>query len=168
MAEPCPGCGARFPDDPDGPRHRYVVSSSGCWAAFGEVLAREFGHPDRFTLHRLTVDTYMAQHPSGDDRRQRQSVVLHLVAIRHALDGVGPRTLNAATARLAAQHREWPALAAPAGYSMTVADLLEATSADEHLERVRAWAAATWDAWRAHHAPIRAWAREALADGPDA
>ncbi len=168
MIEPCPGCGARLPDDPHGPRHPYLTSSSGCWSSFGELLAREFGHPNSFALHRLTVDTYAAQHPGADDRRQRQSVVLHLVAIRHALDSVDPRTLNAATARLASERREWPRPEAPSGYRMTVVDVLPARSADEHLALVRRWAEATWEAWGAHHAIVEAWAAEALAAVRDA
>ncbi len=163
MPDRCPGCGAELPDDPRGPRHPYMTSSSGCWTAFGEVLAREFGSPDWFALHRLTVDTYAAQHPGGDDPRQRQSVALHLIALRHALDGVDARSLNAVTQRLAAEHREWPELSPPDGYPTTVADVLAARSADEHLALVHRWAQATWDAWGPHHARVEAWAREALA-----
>lgn len=47
MADPvgykaCVGCGGLFPEM-DGPTHRYMESSPGCWAAYGEVLARERG-----------------------------------------------------------------------------------------------------------------------------
>lgn len=31
----------------EGPTHRYIVSSSACWALYGEVLAREFENRDR-------------------------------------------------------------------------------------------------------------------------
>jgi hypothetical protein len=37
----CVGCGALVPDI-DGPTHRYMAASPGCWALFGEVVAREF------------------------------------------------------------------------------------------------------------------------------
>ncbi len=37
----CFSCGALVPDI-DGPVHRIVDSSAGCWAIFGEVLAREY------------------------------------------------------------------------------------------------------------------------------
>ena len=40
--EPCSGCGARFPRT-EGPVHPYMESSPGCWAAYGELLAREYG-----------------------------------------------------------------------------------------------------------------------------
>ena len=164
--ESCPGCGAPLPDDPSGPRHAYVVTSSGCWEAFGALAAREFGNAAWWGEHRLTVDTYMAQHPAGDQRRQRQSVAVHLVALCHRLEHQleGP-TLLAATARLATERRDWPSLApAPEGYPMTVVDVLEATSASEHLEAVRHWARVTWEAWTPAHELIRGWAVQALRD----
>ena len=38
--ERCLGCGAELPVFA-GPVHRYMESSPGCWAAYGEVLARD-------------------------------------------------------------------------------------------------------------------------------
>lgn len=37
----CIGCGAMFADQ-EGPTHRYMESSPGCWAVYGEVVAREY------------------------------------------------------------------------------------------------------------------------------
>lgn len=58
MVIACIGCGALVPDS-DGPTLRYPdAASPGCWAVFGEILAREygeFGYPD---VHHLTVDAY--------------------------------------------------------------------------------------------------------------
>lgn len=83
----CPGCGALVANV-DGPVHTYVRSSAGCWRVFGEVQADEsarFGYPP---AHRLVVDAYMAQHPGdGRDRRDRQSVYVHLIALCAALEG---------------------------------------------------------------------------------
>lgn len=162
----CPGCGAPLPDDPAGPRHAYVVTSSGCWEAFGALVAREFGDPAWSGEHRLTVDSYMAQHPAGDERRQRQSVAVHLIALCHRLEHnlEGPALL-AATSRLATERREWPSLApAPERYAMTVVDVLEAGDAAEHLEAVRRWARTTWEAWAPVHELVRDWAAQALRD----
>jgi hypothetical protein len=40
MLSPCPGCGALFPDF-EGPTHRYIGASAGCWALFNwSVTAR--------------------------------------------------------------------------------------------------------------------------------
>jgi hypothetical protein len=65
---PCIGCHALFPDV-DGPVHRYMESSPGCWASYGEVLVREYTEPSYFGVHRLTVDAYAVQHP-GVRRRK--------------------------------------------------------------------------------------------------
>src|SRR6266566_2728408 len=132
------GCIAALPDDPNGPHHRYMTSSSGCWQAFGEILAAEFGRQGWAREHRLTVDTYAAQHPGEDDRKQRQSVAIHLVALCHRLEhGLDPRALLAPTQRLTAEKREWPRLTAPGAYALTVADVLKATTVEEHLVVVR-------------------------------
>jgi len=58
----CVGCGGLFPKT-DGPTHRYMESSPGCWAYFGEVLAREYSDLQYLKVHRLTVDAYAIQHP---------------------------------------------------------------------------------------------------------
>ena len=69
----CLSCGGVFPDI-DGPVHRYMKSSPGCWAVYGEVLAREYEDPYFFEVHRLTVDAYAVQHPGSTDRQSIQSV----------------------------------------------------------------------------------------------
>ena len=78
--------------DIDGPVHTYVPSSPGCWKAFGEAQADEaerFSYPP---VHRVVVDAYMAQHPGdGSDRRDRQSVFLHLVGLCATLEHGLPR-----------------------------------------------------------------------------
>lgn len=45
----CPGCGLMTAVQ-DGPTHPYVVSSPGCWAIYGEVLAREYQNPEASPL----------------------------------------------------------------------------------------------------------------------
>lgn len=161
--EVCPGCGERFAPMPDGPTHAYIGASPACWAAYSEVLAREFNDPAYFAPHRFTVDAYAAQHPGEDDRRQRQSVAVHLVGICHWLEhGMSTEEVISATQRILSVPRDWPWMEPPTAYSMTVLDVLAATSAAEHLELVRAWAASVWESWSAHHDAIRAWASEAL------
>src|SRR5436190_1879442 len=46
MPVPCIGCGVLTPDA-DGPTHPYLGASPGCWAVYGEVLAREYGEYPR-------------------------------------------------------------------------------------------------------------------------
>lgn len=163
VAPPCPGCGIRVPAPADGPTHAYIESSPGCWALFNELLAREFGDPSYGRVHRHTVDVYAVQHPGRNDRRQRQSVALHLIGLAHWLEhGLEQDRLNAVTQRLASEDRDWPWLEPPAAHAMTVVDVRRARSGTEHQALVRRWAQATWDAWADHHPQIREWAADAL------
>lgn len=164
ITEPCPGCGARYLPHLVDETHPYIGASSACWATFGEVLAREFGDPSFGQVHRQTVDVYAVQHPGADDRRQRQSVALHLIGLCHWLEhGLELERLNAITQRLAAADRDWPWLDPPTGYAMTVVDLLAARDGSAHVRLVRAWADASWKGWSAHRQIVRRWAQEALA-----
>ncbi|MGI8829087.1 MAG: DUF5946 family protein [Candidatus Limnocylindria bacterium] len=163
LIEPCPGCGATFLPRPDGAIHDYIGASPACWAAFGELLAREFQDPAYGWIHRHTVDVYTVQHPGINDRRQRQSVALHLIGLDQWLElGMDTRMLNPITQRLASERRDWPWLEPPMTYELTVLDVLAATSADEHGHLVREWAESVWQAWSPHHLLIRQWADEAL------
>lgn len=164
ITEPCWGCGARYLPHETDETHPYIGASPACWATFGEVLAREFESPAYGRMHRHSVDVYAVQHPGHDDRRERQSVALHLIAICQWLehDVTDVARLNEITQRLANEDRDWPWLTPPESYPMTVGDLLVARSGDEHASLVRRWAETTWEAWSAHHATVGAWAREAV------
>lgn len=65
----CIGCGALVPQV-DGPTHRYMGSSPGCWHVYGEVLSREYSDRSFGALHRLTVDSYAVQHPGAHPRKR--------------------------------------------------------------------------------------------------
>ena len=164
VTEACPGCGARYLRQGLDETHPYIGASPACWATFGEVLAREFADPSFGRVHRHTVDVYAVQHPGGDDRRQRQSVALHLIGICHWLEHDLPfERLNAVTQLLADGDRPWPWLTPPASYSMTVVDLVAARDGAEHVRLVRRWAESSWAAWAEHQDVVRTWAEEALA-----
>jgi len=47
---------------------------------------------------------------------------------------------------------------------LTAADVLDATTADEHLLLVRRWAEDIWAAWSAHHVTVRQWVSQSLAE----
>jgi CTP:molybdopterin cytidylyltransferase MocA len=164
ITEPCPGCGARYLPQVVDETHPYIGASPACWATFGELLAREFGDVSFGRIHRQSVDIYAVQHPGHDDRRQRQSVALHLIGLCHWLEhGIEFDRLTALTQRLANEDRAWPWLTPPDRYPMTVADVLVARDGPEHVRLVTRWAETTWDAWAEHRETVRAWAREALA-----
>lgn len=161
----CPGCGLEL-EPGDGPTHPYMLSSPGCWALYGELLAREYENPEYFgPSHALTVHCYAVQHPGRDERRARQSVALHLAAICLVVErGVPAPDTVALMKRIAPDERErLPHLAPPEpNGTLTVRDALQARSAEEHHETIRAWAADLWEAWAPHHEAARRWAGGAL------
>jgi len=163
-AKKCPGCGGLFPDI-EGPTHRYMVASPGCWAAFGEVLEREYGDPKLQEVHRLSVDAYAAQHPGTRSRQSIHSVGLHLVRLYLQLEG-GLSTQKANDAMLVlGRHKQglcW--LEPPASLGeVTVADVVHCRGLEEHRTAVRAWARSVLAAWSAHRPTVERWAEKWLA-----
>jgi hypothetical protein len=165
----CPGCAGLVPDVA-GPTHAYMRSAPGCWALFGELGLRATGEGVG-----LAVDAFAAQHPGGaeQDRRQRQSVGVHLVALCLVLDlGLTWPPLERVRGRTSAlalpPGRDWPHLGPPRFEGrLAVADLLPpggGGAGPVDGAAVRAWAEDVWDAWSAHHATVRAWAT-AVRDG---
>lgn len=154
----CFSCGGLFPDI-KGPAHKYMDSSPGCWAAYGEVLAREYSDPTFFEIHRLTVDAYAVQHPGSKDRQSIQSVGVHLIRLclflEHEL-----RAEKANDAMLDAGNKKhlffWLEPPASLG-SITASDVAAAETVDEHKSIVREWAQTSWKAWSPHHNTIRSW-----------
>lgn len=153
----CPGCGASFAAS-DGPTHRYLGASAGCWAVFGEILAREYSDARYFAVHHLTVDAYCAQHPGDSSRRAVQSAGVHLIALYMAIE-LGRDAAELAKARgQAVKTGAFVHLAPPSQYAMTVIDVRAADSPEMHGRLVRAWAEEVWQRWQPHHTTIRAWA----------
>ncbi len=153
---PCPQCGAVV-SDIDGPVHSYVPSAPGCWAAFGALRADEALRFPRSDANNLVVDAYMAQHPGdGADRRDRQSVFVHLVSLcavveRQASPSSSPVVLRAALARQVT----FPVLHRAHGPGdLTVLSAMDAQSAEDHDARVHAWAVSVWESWRDHQSTI--------------
>ena len=153
----CPQCGAVV-SDIDGPVHAYVPSAPGCWAAFGAMRADEVLRFPRSEANNLVVDAYMAQHPGdGTDRRDRQSVFVHLVSLcavveRQASPLRSPDVLRAVLAR----HSTYPVLRRDRGPGdLTVLSAAGSASVEEHDARVHAWAVSVWESWRDHHPTIR-------------
>jgi hypothetical protein len=156
----CVGCGAPFPDV-SGPTHPYMESCPGCWAAYGEVLAREYGDRGHWVSHRLTVDAYAVQHPGRPSRKSAQSVAGHLMSLCVLLERGMPA--EGATKVLAAAVDcgvPYPWLTPPASRGdIIVADVRKAADAGEHAEVVLRWAKGAWSAWAPRHGQIHAWLR---------
>lgn len=158
----CPGCGGLFARS-EGATHAYMHSSAGCWAKYGDVLAREYANPRLTATHRLSVDTYAVQHPGSHDRRAIQSVVLHLARLMMQLENPRPpRETNEVMLGLGPSKSSLPFLEPPASFGLTVADIPLDGSLDDHAIAVRTWAEDAWSAWGRHHDFIRSWAASAL------
>jgi len=160
----CLGCGALVPEQA-GPVHAYMLAAPGCWALYGSLqpwkgaLTGDAG----LTTAQRAVDCYAAQHATNPDRRNRQSVAVHLMSLCASIEqGVSGTQLRTRIGDWT--HRDYPLLAPrPAAYPVTVRDVAEAG------ERSRAaviddWAISTWAAWSLHHGMLRDWLA-ALASG---
>ena len=166
--EICDACGGRFPAT-EGPTHRYMRSSSGCWSVFGEVLAREYGDPAYGALHRLTVDTYAAQHPGTPSPQSIRSVGFHLVRLHLILEhDLDMRRANEAMLAIRRVKTRFAWLAPPIMRDvLSVAHVHGATAPEEHTRRVKEWAASVWAAWSSHHESVRRWS-SSLERSPEA
>jgi len=126
------------------------------------------GH-DAPTLIQHLVDSYAVQHAANRDRRNRQSVAVHLMSLCASLEqGIPGTRLRQMIGTWT--HREYPLLApTPDAYPLTVRNLADAAEQDRPA-LVSDMATATWAAWSVHHDQIRAWlaaATPAIPPKPD-
>jgi hypothetical protein len=142
LTERCRGCGADLPRS-GGATHPYMLSSPACWARFGEILAREYSHPQLSATHWLSVDSYAVQHPGSTERRAIQSVGLHLARLMLQLQGeMPPRKTNDVMLGLSRSKHTLPYLDPPKSFAVTVADIPVNGTFEDHARAVRGWAAA--------------------------
>jgi hypothetical protein len=142
-----------------------VPSSPGCWKTFGEVQADEiqrFGYPP---AHGLVVDAYMAQHPGhGTDRRDRQSVFVHLVGLCARLEHHAHNDLvRDLFRRVLASRSDFPVLSRSSGPGVrTVLHMVGASDVTDYERRAYEWATAVWKSWSGEHRRIRHALRAAI------
>ena len=154
----CPQCGALVPDT-DGPIHVYVPSAPGCWAAFGELRNDEMLRFPGALANNLTVDAYMAQHPGdGTDRRDRQSVFVHLASICAVLErGMPPGRSPDVLRAVLAGRTDYSMLKRASGPgALTILHVTGASDSAEHDTKVREWATSVWESWHEQQPAIRA------------
>lgn len=157
---PCFSCGALVPNM-DGPTHRYMLSSPGCWAFYGTLLARDYGEYNYPAVHRLSVDAYAVQHPGQPNKQTIQSVATHLIRLYYSLErGLSSAQVTKAIGRAAQFSDGFVWLDPPASMGrITVVDAANADGLEEYQRVSREWAQSAWEAWSAHHDQIRAWAK---------
>ena len=154
----CFSCGALVPDM-SGPTHPYMESSPGCWHVYGEILARQFSDPGLRDVQRFTADAYAVQHPGRPSPVAIQSVCGHLMSLCVVLEKHAPYSYADQVLKAAVDGRIpfWWLTPPRSLRQLTVVDVKAATSADEHREKVHAWAQSAWSAWAEHHDTIRTW-----------
>lgn len=138
--------------------------------------ARAYSRPAVPGLHVHSVDCYAVQHPGGAerDRRQRQSIAVHLISLCLLLEfDQRPTTApqrRRRTSRVVLGHLglpDWPYLPAPARRgAVTAADVNAGGTLQQHADDLHEWAQAAWGAWAAHHETIRRWAAIAVRRQP--
>ena len=153
----CYGCGALV-EDSGGATHKYIGAVAGCWAIFGEILAKEYNNPSYFyPAHRLTVDAYAVQHPGVPGRQSTQSVYVHLAGLYLTLEeNFDVQKIPKIMSALTEQSESFAWLEPPVlNGTITVVDVVKAKNAEEHQETVKKWAGDVWNAWQAHHEKIK-------------
>jgi hypothetical protein len=157
---PCIGCGALVPDT-DGPTFRYPdTASPGCWAVFGEILARDYGEFRHRPVHHLAVDAYAVQHPGRPTPHTIQSVTVHLISLCAVLErgyasGGATWLMRRAIGRFKGDF-VWLEPPTPAG-EITVLEVVGASDLSEHVRRTTRWTDSVWKAWAGHHDAVRCW-----------
>ena len=107
-------------------------------------------------IHRITVDTFAAQHPGKSERRAVQSVNGHLISLycifEKKLSGKQATEIlkRAVEDKNVANKFLW---LDPPDFEKTkhVTDVLIAKSLEEHERLVQAWGDSTWQAWKRKH-----------------
>ena len=156
----CPGCAGAFPDV-DGPTHPYMESSPGCWRSFGEVLAADYSSSDRMAFHQIVVDAYAAQHPGAGDRRQVQSVGLHLMTLCLFLDHDVDPAQGPQLHRRMVRRPEFRRLHRSGAGDLTVAHLAAGAAVETVRQAADEWARTVWTSYEQEHATVRGWLRQA-------
>lgn len=154
----CPECGAAV-----------SRGREGCQELFDAVLAREFGDYRYGRLHRLTVDAYSLQHPD-EYMRSAKSYAAHLTGAYAALELDATADINRAVQRWLGGANVFPRPDTPAPRqrgTLTIVHLHAATDPEQHVQRVREWAASAWDAWRNYHQVAREWVQQATGGHTD-
>lgn len=150
----CPGCGLVMPRSGRDYDRKFNASAE-CWSLFEEVIGAEFQNAVLFgQVHQMTVDTYAVQHAGG--RHPDKSVCIHLVGMylaqeRHLRLAEIPPRMQRIAGRAAWPHLDPP----PDRASLTIRDVAQAGSPEEHARRVRQWADQVWHAWSRYHGVAR-------------
>ncbi len=151
----CPWCLLESETNP-GPTHAYLESSPECWRLYGELLAKEYEDPRYMKVHALTVDSYALQHPGKESVRTISSANTHLASLYAYFElGISLGNLVRIKKRVVAFKHAFEWLVPPADMSkITVLDVLECKTPEEHAKSVEEWACYIFQSWKLHHKKV--------------
>jgi hypothetical protein len=151
--------------DEDGPVHRYMTASPGCWRIYTELGARGMPATPRSPL---TVDAYAVTHPGVPGPQSTPSVWIHLLALCFVFERDWPGDQAIRLRRVGADAFDrWAWLDRPDSMGeVTVVDVNRAVAGGDGATTAKlaeAWIDAAWGAWSAHHPAVRSRADELVA-----
>jgi len=154
---PCVGCRGLVPDE-DGPVHRYMTASPGCWRIYTELGASRAGPAARAPL---VVDAYAVTHPGVPGSQSTPSVWIHLLTLCFVLERGWPVDQSVRLRRVGANAFDgWRWLARPEAMGdVTAVDVRRALDVGQPVlagDLVDRWLVGAWGAWGVHHAEVRA------------
>ena len=157
----CVGCHGAVPEL-DGPIHRYMTASPGCWRAYTELLG---GGLPPSPAAGLIVDAYAVTHPGMPGPQSTPSVWIHHLTLCFVLERRWPVDAAIRLRRHAADAvRGWPWLPPPEHMGdVSAIDLSAALAAGDGtraIELTRRWVDGAWAAWATHHPAVRSRADE--------
>ncbi|MCZ9346286.1 DUF5946 family protein [Streptomyces sp. TRM76130] len=137
-----------------------------CGPAYLELLALSYNDPERRPHHQLLVDSYNVQHPGGEDLVATQRLSICLMTLYLFLErGADPQHGPQLHRRMVHKARFTQLGSHPTAQDLhnrlTATDVVAADDT-EYGKQLRAWAGEVWDAWREHHAQVRAWVDASL------
>ncbi len=153
----CVGCHGRVPDI-DGPIHRYMTASPGCWQAYTGLLG---GGLPPSPMAGLLVDAYAVTHPGVPGPQSTPSVWIHLLTLCFVLERHWPVDQAVRLRRMGADgFDQWGWLTPPDTMGdVSAIDLdgaLRAGDGAHAVDLTRRWVEGAWAAWASHHGTVRA------------
>lgn len=139
---PCQFCGADVKNGVEG-----------CLEAFNTVLNKEYQHAGYAKVNMITVDTHALQHSEihGRSNNPYHLLSIHLLMQQYADNSRAQRHIMT---QLLKKKDTWPELTPPPTKErgeLTITDIIDSHSPEEHAAKVEAWGQTVWKSWQQHH-----------------
>jgi hypothetical protein len=123
-------------------------------AAYDELCCYTIAHGAASFIHQHVVDAFAAQ--TANEHTKPIALTFALVGLHlHVEKQFSGRQVQRAHMRLARQKQPWPVLDRPRDRgAMTSTDVVAAPAGPERDQRIDAWCASVWEAFREGHSTI--------------